>query len=98
MEDFQTDNKLHVFICITEKPHQASCAPKVSMQNFLDVKRWLVEEGLNKEISCARTGCMGLCSSKGGVMVVYPTKRSVRGITSIDEIKKVILEEYSKVK
>ena len=89
---------MHVFICINERKDRDACSPAITLDNFYEIKKWLREEGLVPDVFCTKSKCLDFCNSKGGVVAIYPQKKFYKGLTSIDEIKKIILEEYEKVK
>lgn len=97
MKEFKSTCKLHVFICVNEKENKPSCSPKISTETFREIKQWLITEKLVQDIYCNRTHCLGFCNPDGGVMVIYPQGKYFIGIQSIEEIKEIIIAEYTKI-
>ena len=56
------------------------------------VKSWLRDEGI-KGVKCTKVKCLGFCNPEGGVVCVYPRGRFVKGVKSVEDIKKIINEE-----
>ena len=94
--------KLHVFVCINDrtssKSGMASCGPELTAEVVKDVKQWIMSQGLMHQVLITKTGCLGICPNKGGVLVVYPSGRWVTEIQSASDIAKVIKEEVKLVR
>lgn len=87
---------LHIFICTNEShkiPSMPTCAPKITKENFKEIKKWLIEQNLTQKVHATRTHCLGQCSKEGSVMLIYPKGKYITGITTSQEIKEIILKE-----
>lgn len=98
MEDIQIQKpKIHIFMCTNDRTgknsEKPSCGPKIDESVFREVKNWLREEGLAQQVYCSRTHCLGFCNPLGGVIMIYPKMRYIRGVQDAQDIRKVILEE-----
>lgn len=94
--------KLHLFICTNDRTTvpgnaKSSCAPRITSEQVKELKQWIREKGLTAEVYCTVTKCLGFCNSDGSVAVVYPQGRFVKGIQNVDDLKKLINEELSKI-
>ena len=98
MREVKTTNIMHVFICVNERESKDSCAPTISLNDYSQLKKWAKDEGLVPNIFITKTGCLGFCNPVGGTIVIYPQKKFFFEIQNLDEIKKLILEEYNKIK
>ena len=91
---------MHVFVCINDRTEsldtKPSCGPLITKEMVKEVKQWIIEQGLVREIYCTKVQCLGFCNPDGGVLTVYPQGRFVKGIQTVEEIKKIILEEWNK--
>ena len=94
--------KLHVFVCINDrtnsKPDMASCAPLITAETVKQVKQWVMQQGLMHHVLITKTGCLGICPKQGGMLVVYPEGRWVTEINNAEDIKRIIKEEYKRLK
>ncbi len=103
MEDIHfVKPKLHFFICLNDRStaliqNKASCAPLIKPEHLKEVKEWIRAQGLGRDVYCTGTRCLGFCNSDGGVMCVYPSGRFVKGLQGVEDIKKVIGEEITKI-
>jgi len=102
MEDINAKPKMHVFVCINDRTGTSdlkpSCGPLITKEMVSEVKQWILSQGLAAEIYCTKAQCLGFCNKEGGVLVVYPQGRFVKGLKDIEDIKKVILEEWKLVR
>ena len=98
MEDLQFKPRLHVFVCVNDRNGKSSCGPKITLQEFMNVKSWIQDNGLSGSVYCTRTGCLGFCNSEGGVVAIYPKGRFVKGIQKGKEIIGLINEELHYLK
>ena len=93
--------KLHVFVCINNRTGQLdtkpSCGPTITKEMVKEVKQWIIEQGFVREIYCTKVQCLGFCNPEGGVLAVYPQGRFVKGLQTVEDIKKIILEEWEKL-
>ena len=91
--------KLHLFICCNERgkdsPLKISCSPTITAENVAEVKKWIVEHGLHREILITKTGCLGKCTSKGGVILSYPENKYYLGIQNTKEIIEIIQKKLN---
>ena len=89
--------KLHLFMCVNDRSKleikKDSCGPKISSETFLEVKTWVQENNLSKDIYITRTYCLGACNSKGGSILIYPKGKYYIGIENSEDIIKIIKEE-----
>ncbi len=97
MKQFQSSAKIHVFICVNEREKKEgvkpSCSPSISTESFREIKQWILDEKLMKDVYCNRTHCLGFCNNSGGVMVIYPSGKYYIGLKDVSEIKQIILDE-----
>ena len=42
------------------------------MEAFMDLKKFVIENGLTNEVWVTKTGCIGFCNDVGCTMVLYP--------------------------
>lgn len=97
MKQLEVLAKMQVFICVNEREIKSSCAPTISLENYVELKKWLREKNLIKEIYLTKTGCLGFCNPIGGVISMWPQKKLFTEIESIEEIKTIILKEYNEL-
>ncbi len=95
MEFIPVKPKLHVFVCVNDRSGIAgntkpSCGPRIKVEDVNTLKEWVRSEGWTGEVYCTKASCLGFCNAEGGVACVYPQGLFVKGIRSIDEIKKLI--------
>lgn len=97
MHQLPVKPKLHVFICVNDRSQRhtptASCAPTINLENFKEIKRWIVANGWAATVYCTKVQCLGFCNPDGGVICIYPSGKYFKGITKTDDIKQLILEE-----
>ena len=99
MREIKATNIMHVFICVNEKVKKDSCSPTISSLDYYEIKRWARETAkIVPEVFITKTGCIGFCNPVGGTIAIYPQKKFFFEIESIEEIKKVILDEYKSIK
>lgn len=91
--------KLHIFMCVNDRSNleikKDSCGPKISTQTFLEVKKWIHDNNLSKEVYITRTFCLGACNSKGGSILIYPKGKYFISIENSEEIIRLINEELN---
>ncbi len=90
--------KLHLFVCVNDRTTvpgntKSSCGPRIKPEDVKEVKRWIVEKGWATQVYCTKAQCLGFCNPEGSVAVVYPKGRFVKGIESVEDLKKVIWRE-----
>lgn len=89
---------LHVLVCCNDRDGKSpSCSPKVTVEMAKEVKMWIREQGWTGKVQCTITKCLGHCNPDGGVAMVYPTKRIVKGIVKTQEIQQILCEEKEKL-
>jgi len=94
--------KIHLYICINDRViisgrEASSCGPTITKDMVREVKLWIIQNGWANHVYCTCTHCQGGCNPEGGVISIYPSGRRFKGIVSVDEIKKIILEEMEKI-
>ncbi|MBI2573744.1 (2Fe-2S) ferredoxin domain-containing protein [Candidatus Woesearchaeota archaeon] len=102
MQDLPFKPRMHVFICVNDRTGQPndpkpSCGPTISTEMYKEVKQWTRTQGWTNQVYVTKVSCLGFCNPEGGVMCVWPQGRFVKGIQTVDDMKKVISEEYAKV-
>lgn len=94
MYDLPYRPKHHIFICTNDREGRSpSCGPTIKPEDVKAVKLWIRENGWTNEVYCTQAKCLGFCNEEGGVMCVWPKGRFVKGIRTVEEIKKVVMEE-----
>ncbi len=89
--------KLHLFICINERPKEhstPSCSPRITSESVTELKRWISEQGLASIVYCTKAKCLGFCDRKSSVGVIYPQGIFFKYQT-IEELKELILEKIN---
>lgn len=90
--------EMHVFICTNNKQEKGltgpSCGPHINREDYKAIKQWIVEQRLHQKIFVTRTHCQGFCNTQGAVISIYPQTKFFRGITSVQQIKDLIIQEY----
>ena len=94
--------KLHLFVCINDRTgipdnDTPSCGPTITAEMVKEVKQWIRDHGWTTEIYCTKVKCLGFCNEEGGVAVMYPQGRFVKGLRSVDDIKQFVVEEWEKI-
>lgn len=90
--------KVHLFVCVNDRTGipgntTPSCGPRIKSEDVKRVKEWIRAQGLTAQAYCTKAQCLGFCNSEGSVAVVYPQGRFVKGIQSVEDLKKLIMEE-----
>lgn len=86
--------KIHLFVCTNNRNGEsASCAPRIDDTIVTSVKKWVISQGLAKEVYCTKTRCLGFCNSNGGVACVYPNGNFYTNIQSEEHLKQIIMEK-----
>ena len=88
--------KLHILICTTNRselpePKKPDCGPKISLEELKQLKLWVKEQQLIKDIKITQTKCLGLCLAEGPAFMVYPNQEYYV-YESVEDIKNFILE------
>jgi (2Fe-2S) ferredoxin len=89
---------MHVIICINEKEKKNSCSPTISINDYLEIKKWAKENKLIPEIFITKSSCIGFCNPVGGVIAIFPQMKYYFEIEDLESIKKIIIEEYNNIK
>ena len=90
--------KLHLFVCVNDRTgmpgnQTPSCGPRIKPEDVKAIKLWIREQGWTMDVYCTNCKCLGFCNPEGSVAVVYPKGRFVKGIQSVEDLKKIIKEE-----
>ncbi len=91
--------KLHLFVCINQRPEShptPSCGPRIKPEDVKALKQWIREQGLTTQVYCTKAQCLGFCNAESSVACLYPEGKFVK-YQSIEELKELILEEIKKV-
>ena len=101
MDTFDDSSELHIFVCTNDRSAivgntKPCCASLVGESGVKVLKEWVRERGLGGRVVVTKTGCLGYCNEVGAVACVYPKGYFVRGLQSVDDVKKVILAEIKK--
>lgn len=84
--------KVHVCVCVNEKPVPKSCCAKVGgMEFFQKLKAEIREANLSNDIWVTRTGCLGFCNDVGTTVVIHTKGKPSRWYTE------VTAEDYRRV-
>ena len=72
MKDIEYDCKVHVNVCVNEKPLPKSCCSRVGGMEFFQSLKSKVREGnLTNDIWITRTGCLGFCNDVGTTVAIH---------------------------
>jgi len=85
--------KRHVFVCVNEREEEMSDCKKVKgYEVFMNLKEFVISNGLAREIWITKTGCLGFCNDVGTTIVIYPDKVWFMQTTEqdLDEVKEFI--------
>jgi (2Fe-2S) ferredoxin len=63
----------HVLVCVNERGGRC-CKGTGSNDIFLELKKWVMENGLTQDVWVTATKCLGFCNDIGATIVVYPDK------------------------
>ena len=67
--------KKHVFVCVNDLEEDKACCKKVEgYETFKELKRFVIENGLVKDVWVTKTGCLGFCNDVGCTIAIYPEK------------------------
>ena len=91
--------RLHFFVCVNDRTAipdsiKPSCGPTITPEMVKEVKLWVRLQGWTNEVYVTKVHCLGFCNPDGGVACAYPKGRFVKGIKSVEDIKRFILEEH----
>ncbi len=66
------DCKVHVNVCVNEKPAPKACCIKVGgMEFFQNLKAKVKETGLHTDVWVTKTGCLGFCNDVGTTVAIH---------------------------
>src|SRR3989344_6170525 len=91
--------KLHFFVCTNDRTDipnnfKPSCGPSLTSKHVKELKQWIRERGLTKDVYCAQAKCLGFCNPEGSVASMYHQSKFVK-YQSIDELKEWIKKEFN---
>jgi (2Fe-2S) ferredoxin len=65
----------HVFVCVNERPEGKACCKNVyGHEIFMELKDFVIKNGLAGKVWVTKTGCLGFCNDVGCTIVVYPDR------------------------
>ncbi len=93
--------KIHIFVCINDRSEKKkrdlnclpSCSPKINRSIVKELKDWILQMGLVKDVYCTKTQCLGFCNSDGGVVVIYPSGKFFTDIQNVKDLKEIVKSE-----
>lgn len=93
MEKLPDQPKSHLLICCRDKSGKECCADKNADELVDDLKKWVKENGLKKQLKVSKSSCLGYCES-GITACLYPQNLWLHRIKSkdINEIKNLLIE------
>jgi len=71
-EERNMPHKKHVFVCVNERDNGSYCKNVGGFEAFMELKKFVRDRNLVKDIWVTRTGCMGFCNDVGCTIAVYP--------------------------
>jgi len=72
MEEVNVDYKKHVLVCTkTREETEACCANVEGEEIFMALKKYVIENGLVKEVYITNVKCLGMCNYMGTTIVIY---------------------------
>jgi predicted metal-binding protein len=88
---------LHIFVCINDRtnlpePKKPDCGPKINKEEIIQIKRTIKDKDLKSKIKITFTNCLGICSSKGPVILLQPMQEYYI-INSTQDILDIIKEK-----
>ena len=97
MQQIPFKTQVHLLVCINDRSckedSMPSCGPTITAEDVKTVKLWIRQQGWTGSVIATKCKCLGFCNTEGGVACVYPSGRFFKGITSVDELKKIIEDE-----
>jgi|GEM_PF-899130 len=82
----QSKCKVHVFVCINERPAgKAACRAVGGQEFFLSLKNKLKESGLYSTHWVTKTGCLGNCNFVGCTVAIYSPGRASKWYTEVTQ-------------
>ncbi len=102
MENIPVKPAMHVFVCVNDRSsrpenNMPSCGPAITPAMVKEVKEWIRSQGWTTSIFCTKASCLGFCNADGGVLCIWPQGKYIKSVHSVDDIKKVIVEEAKKM-
>lgn len=90
-------NKKHVFVCTNKRDERACCDKVGGFEVFRELKQWVRDNDLARDVWVTKTGCLGFCNDVGTTIVVYPDKKWFLqvALSDVDRIKEFVLEGLS---
>ena len=88
--------KRHVFVCVNEREEEKSDCKKVKGHEvFMELKGFVLKNGLARDVWVTKTGCLGFCNDVGTTIVVYPDKIWFMQTTEqdLDKVKEFITKD-----
>ena len=93
--------KVHLFVCINDRSERRkrdpnclpSCGPNINRSIVKELKEWILQQGLVRDVYCTKSQCLGFCNSDGGVAVVYPSGKFFTDIQNVKDLKNIIKSE-----
>lgn len=90
--------KIHIFVCVNDRSQRQdntmpSCGPTITIEQFKELKKWVMAQGWTRSVYCTKVSCLGFCNPEGGVACVYPSGRFFKGIKNVEDLKKIVSEE-----
>ena len=97
MEKISYKPDIHLLVCINDRSKKEtpmpSCGPTISPDDVKQIKLWIRQQGWTGSVIATKCQCLGLCNSEGGVACIYPSGKFFKGIRSVDELKKIVIDE-----
>ncbi len=93
MEKFEAKNPTsQLFICCKEKEGKPCCASKGSVAMVDELKAWLKEKNLNKQLRVSQSSCLGHCEN-GITACLYPQNTWFKEVTpgDIESFKELLV-------
>ena len=86
---------IDLFICVNDRSNdfepKSSCGPTITKEMVKDVKIWVRSQGFPVRVTA--TYCQGGCNPDGGTCTLYPSGRWLKGLRTVEDMKRVILDE-----
>lgn len=93
MEKLPDRPTAHLFICCRERNGKECCADKKAEDLVDELKKWIKEKGLKKQLKVSKSSCLGHCES-GIAACLYPQNIWFDRIRLEDskELKRLLIE------
>lgn len=91
MEKIAQVYSLHCFVCTNTKDKGESCGPKGAAVIRDELKDWIRNQGLHRQVRINNAGCLGQCE-KGIAIALYPDNDWLLHVApeDIEEIKEIL--------